>query len=90
MIEARVIRLRERNHKFTRPLIAAENANTSIRQSLGIHQRNQLEQEIRLRLEEVRCFTFDRSLELFGVITRDAVPSLGLAPMHYRTFPSCD
>lgn len=84
MIETSMISLGERDHKLPGTLVAGVNANTSLADSLGVHQCDQLEQEVRLRFEEVRRLIFDSGLKFLSVLPWDPVPGFGFAPMHYN------
>jgi hypothetical protein len=82
MIETGVICLREGNHQFTSPLVAPVHPDTSFCEPRGVHQSDELEEEIWLSLEKVGRFTLDSSLELLGILPWNAVPRLRLTPVH--------
>jgi len=82
MVESRVIRLREGNHKLVGSLIASEHSNSSLLDSSRVHERDELEQQRRLLLEEIGSFCFDGGLELSSVVSGDSIPSLGLSEVH--------
>lgn len=84
MVEPRMVRLRKRDHKFVRPLIDREHPHSGLLHPSGVHERDELKQERGLLLEEVGRLGLDRSLELARIIAGDAVPSLGLAPVHFE------
>ena len=82
MIKARMIRLRERQNKLASALIASIDADASIADMLRVHKRDQLEEQIGLRFEEIRSFPLHSCLEALRVIAGNAVPGLGLPPVH--------
>ena len=82
MIEACMIGLRERQHELASALITSIDANTSIPDVLRVHERDQLEEQIGLRFEEIRSFPLHSCLEALRVIAGNAVPGLGLPPVH--------
>ena len=82
MIETSMICLGEGDHKFTSSLVAPVNTHTRIRKPRRVHQSDELEEQVGLSLEQIGRFTFDRSLEFLGIVSRNAVPRLGLAPVH--------
>ena len=82
VIEPGMISFREGDDKLPRPLITRVHIDSTFLQSGRVHERDELEEEIRLRLEEIRCFAPDRSLKFVRVVAGDAIPRLSLAPMH--------
>lgn len=82
MIESSMIRLRVRDHELSSPLITRIYPHARLPQTRWVHQRNELEQQVWLCLEEVGSLTSDCGFELFGVLAWDAVPGFGLAPVH--------
>ena len=82
MVEPRVISLGEGNHKLVGSLIASEDSNSSLLDSSGVHERDELEEQRRLLLEEIGSFCFDGGLELSSVVSGYSVPRLGLSEVH--------
>ena len=82
MIEPRVVCLREGDYELAGTLVAGIHVDASLLESLRIHQGDQLEQQIGLDLEKIRSFPSDRRLEFLRVLAGDAVPGLGLSPVH--------
>ena len=78
-----MVGLREGNDELACTLVAGVYVDASLLQSLRVHQGDQLEQQIGLDLEEIRSFPSDRRLEFLRVLAGDAVPGLGLTPVHY-------
>ena len=82
LIESGMVSTRKSDDKFSSMLIDPVNWNTGIHQCVGIHDGDQLVEEIRLGLEQFRssgchgCFKFHRTA------ARNTVPGLGLAPVH--------
>ena len=77
-----MVSLWERNDEFTCPLVAPINPDTRVCQALRVHQRDKLEEKVRLSLKEVGSFLPDRCLKFLSVVARNTVPSLRLAPVH--------
>lgn len=77
-----MVRLWKRDDKLVRPLVTGENTDAGFLQSLGAHQSDQLEEQIRLLLEELRRCGLHRGFELFVVCSGNSVPSLGFPPVH--------
>jgi len=82
MIEPCVIGLGEGNDKFTRPLITAIDSHSCTSEPRGVHQRDELEEQIGLRLKQIGRFTFDRSFELLCIFAGNPIPRFRLAPVH--------
>lgn len=82
MIEAGVICFREGDDKFAGTLVASVYTNTSRGKSGWVHEGDELEEQVWLRVKQLRCFGFDGGLELFRVLAWNPIPCLGLAPMH--------
>jgi hypothetical protein len=83
MVEPGVISLGERNHKFPGTLVAGINPHALIRQALRAHERDELEEKVWLRLEQVGRFLFNGRLKFLSVIPRNSIPRLCFTPMHF-------
>lgn len=82
MIESTMIRLRKRDDKLASSLIASINTHTRFPQGLWAHERDQLEQKIRLSLKQVRSLFLDCGFKLLCVIAWNPVPGFCVSPMH--------
>lgn len=82
MIESSVVSFWEGDNVLPRSLVASVNTNSSLFQSLRTHEGDELEEEVGLRVEQVRGFGPNSSLKLLCVVARDTIPGLGLSPMH--------
>ena len=82
MIETGMICLGESDDKLAGPLVTGVDIDAGFPQPLRIHQRHQLEQQVRLRLEQVRGFFLYSRFELLRRRAGNAVPRLSLAPVH--------
>ena len=83
MVEPSVISLGERNYEFPGTLVAGINPHTLVRQALRTHERDELEEKVRLRLEQVGRLFFNGRLEFLGVISRNSIPRLCFTPVHF-------
>jgi hypothetical protein len=84
VIETRMIRLGAGYNEFARTLVASIYADTGVGHSLGVHERNELEQQVRLRLEKIGSLAFNGSFKLLSVGPWDTVPGFGFTPVHLR------
>lgn len=57
MVEAAMVGLGESNNKLARTLITRIYGHACLLEAFGGHQRDKLEEQIRLRVEEIRGFT---------------------------------
>ena len=83
MIEAGMISLGKRNYKLPCTLVASVDPHTLVRQALRTHERDELEEKVRLRFEQVRGLFLNSRLEFLGVIPRDSIPGLCFTPVHF-------
>jgi hypothetical protein len=83
MVKPGVISLRERDYKFPGTLVAGINPHTLVRQALRTHERDELEEKVRLRLEQVGRLFFNGSLKFLGVISRNSIPRFCFTPVHF-------
>ena len=79
-----MVRFGERNHEFSCALVAGIDANSSLFDALRIHKGDQLEKEVRLRFKKIWRLAPHGGFKFLGVVTRNAVPSLRLTPVHYE------
>ena len=56
VIEARVVGLREGHHELARALVAGVHLDAGLAQPAGVHERDELEEQVGLRLEQIRGF----------------------------------
>jgi len=84
MIESSMISFGKGDDEFTGSLVASVDPHSGFGQPLGIHESNELKQEIWLSFKKIRGFAFDGGLELFGVVSWNSIPGLGLPPMHCK------
>jgi hypothetical protein len=83
VIESGVISLRKGNYKLPSTLVASINPHALIRQALGTHERDKLEEKVWLRLEQVRRLFLNGRLKLLGIIPRNSVPRFCFTPVHW-------
>lgn len=81
VVESRVVRAGEGDDKLVGALVACDNAHAVLLEPSRAHERDELEHEVWLLLEELRCGQRHRRLELLVVCARDAVPRLGVAKL---------
>jgi hypothetical protein len=79
-----MIRLRARYNELARALVTRIHIDSCIGHSLRIHKGNELEQQVRLRLEKVGSLALDGGFKLLSVGPRDSVPRLSFTPVHLR------
>lgn len=84
MVEATMVCLGEGHDKLARTLIACIYRYTCLLEAFRGHQRDKLEEQIGLRVEEIRSLTPQSLLKLLCRRPWDAVPRLGLAPVHWK------
>lgn len=59
-----------------------------LHEDVGVHQGDELMQEVRLRVEELRSHFLHDRLQLLCGVSWNAVPGLGFAPEHRHTHTS--
>ncbi len=82
MVKARMISLGKRDYELSSTLVASIHPHTLVRQALRAHERDKLEEEVRLRLEQIRRLFLDSRLKFFGVISWNSIPRLCFTPVH--------
>lgn len=82
MIEPSMISLGESDDEFARSLVARVYPHACLCYPLGIHQGDQLEEEVRLRFKQVGRLGLYCSFKLLGVLSGNAIPCLSFTPMH--------
>lgn len=82
MVKSSVVGLGKGNDKLARTLVAGKDADTCFAQAIRVHERDQLKEKIGLGFKEIWCFALDCVFEFLGIFAGDAVPGLGLAPVH--------
>ena len=80
-----MISLGKRDHEFPSTLVASIHPYTLVRQALRAHKRDELEEEVWLRLEQIRRLFPDSRLKFFGVISWNSIPCLCFTPVHCVT-----
>ena len=83
MVKACVISLWERDYKFPGTLIAGIHPHTLIHQALRTHERDELEEKVWLRLEQVGRLFSNSRLKFLGIISWDSIPRLCFTPVHF-------
>lgn len=86
VIEACMIRLGAGYDELTGALIARIHPDTGVGDPLWVHESDELEQQVWLRLEKIGSLALDGGFKLLGVRPWDAVPCLGFTPVHLRKF----
>ena len=81
LVEPAVVRLRIGDDKLVRTLVHRIHADALALRTLGAHHRHQLEQDLGVRVEQLRGRAPHRLLEFVRVRAGHTVPGLGLAPV---------
>lgn len=83
MVEATMVCLGKGHNKLARTLITRIYWYTCLLEAFWGHQRDKLEEQIGLRVEEIRSLTPQSLFKLLCRRPWDAVPRLGFAPVHW-------
>ena len=82
VVKPGVIRLGISDDKFPSPLVTSKDADTGIRKSFWTQKCHQLEEEIRLRFEQVGGLLPNGVFKQLGILPRYAIPGLRFSPVH--------
>ena len=82
VVEASMVRLGELDDELSSTLITYVYVHAGFLQPLRVHESHQLEKEIRLSFEEIRCFAANGRFEFLRVFARNAIPRLRFSPVH--------
>ena len=82
VVEATMVRLWGSDNKLARSLITRIHGHACLFEAFRGHQRDKLEEQIRLRVKEVWSLTPQSLFEFVRRRPRDAIPRLGLPPVH--------
>ena len=85
MVEATMVCFGKGHDKLARTLITRIYRYACLLEAFRGHQCDKLEEQIGLRVEEIRSLTPQSLFKLLCCRPRDAVPRLGLAPVHWMT-----
>ncbi len=83
MVEATMVCLGKGHDKLARTLITRIYWYACLLEAFRGHQRDKLEEQIGLRVEEIRSLAPQSLFKLLCCTPWDAVPRLGLAPVHW-------